>query len=80
MIAKFRCGNSFWIGEQGRVCKLCGAARETVVHLLKECTELKERDESREEILTDNRLGVGWMKEICRAREIIMQRRDGRGK
>jgi hypothetical protein len=52
--ARFRCGNEkrenkYWKEDRNRVCKMCGEKKETIEHLLNECVELRERDESREE-------------------------------
>ncbi|KAH0821246.1 hypothetical protein GEV33_001545 [Tenebrio molitor] len=42
--------------------KMCGEKKETIEHLLNECVELRERDESREEMLNEDGRGIEWMK------------------
>jgi hypothetical protein len=43
---------------------MCGEKKETIEHLLNECVELRERDESREEILNEDGRGIEWMKKV----------------
>jgi hypothetical protein len=38
--------------------------KETIEHLLNECVELGEGDESREEILNEDGRGIEWMKKV----------------
>jgi hypothetical protein len=68
-IARFRCGNEerenkYWNEDRIRVCRMCGQKKETIEHLLNECVELRERDESREEMLNEDGRGIEWMKNI----------------
>jgi hypothetical protein len=69
IIARFRCGNEerenkYWNEDRIRVCRMCGEKKETIEHLLNECIELRERDESREEMLNEDGRGIEWMKNI----------------
>ncbi|KAH0816956.1 hypothetical protein GEV33_005835 [Tenebrio molitor] len=69
IIARFRCGNEerenkYWNEDRIRVCRMCGEKKETIEHLLNECVELRERDESREEMLNEDGRGIEWMKNI----------------
>jgi hypothetical protein len=41
-----------------------GEKKETIEHLLNECVELRERDESREEMLNEDGRGIEWMKNV----------------
>jgi hypothetical protein len=43
---------------------MCGEKKETIEHLLNECVELRERDESREEMLNEDGRGFEWMKKV----------------
>jgi hypothetical protein len=43
---------------------MCGEKKETIEHLLNECVELRERDESREEMLNEDGRGIEWMKNV----------------
>jgi hypothetical protein len=68
-IARFRCGNEerenkYWNEDRIRVCRMCGEKKETIEHLLNECVELRERDESREEMLNEDGRGIEWMKNV----------------
>ncbi|KAH0815458.1 hypothetical protein GEV33_007333 [Tenebrio molitor] len=63
IIARFRCGNEerenkYWNEDRIRVCRMCGEKKETIEHLLNECVELRERDESREEMLDEDGRGI----------------------
>jgi hypothetical protein len=49
-----------------------GEKKETIEHLLNECVELRERDESREEILNEHGRGIEWMKKVEWRRGIIV--------
>lgn len=74
MMARFRCGNEerenkFWMDEEERMCRMCGEGRETIEHMLRECTEMKEREESRAEILHEKGRGLEWMKQVWNRRE-----------
>jgi hypothetical protein len=42
----------------------CAEKKETIEHLLNECVELRERDESREEMLNEDGRGIEWMKNV----------------
>jgi hypothetical protein len=42
---------------------MCGEKKETIEHLLNECVELGEGDESREEILNEDGRGIGMDEE-----------------
>ena len=58
-MAWFRCededkGNKFWMSQEQRVRRICRKERETIEHMMKECDKLKERKESRKEILTED--------------------------
>jgi hypothetical protein len=68
IIARFRCGNEerenkYWNEDRTRVCRMCGEKKETIEHLLNECVELGEGDESREEILNEDGRGIGMDEE-----------------
>ncbi|KAH0816561.1 hypothetical protein GEV33_006230 [Tenebrio molitor] len=67
IIAGFRCGNEerenkYW--NEDRVCRMCGEKKETIEHMLNECVELREREESREEMLNEDGRGIEWMKKV----------------
>ncbi|KAH0819191.1 hypothetical protein GEV33_003600 [Tenebrio molitor] len=69
IIARFRCGNEerenkYWNEDRIRVRRMCGEKKETIEHLLNECVELRERDESREEMLNEDGRGIEWMKNV----------------
>jgi hypothetical protein len=68
MIARFRYGNEerekYWNEDRTRVYRMCEEKKETIEHLLNECEELRERDESREEILNEDGRGIEWMKKV----------------
>jgi exonuclease III len=69
IIARFRCGNEerenkYWNEDRIRMCRMCGEKKETIEHLLNECVELRERDESREEMLNEDGRGIEWIKNI----------------
>ncbi|KAH0821305.1 hypothetical protein GEV33_001486 [Tenebrio molitor] len=84
IIARFRCGNEerenkYWNEDRIRVCRMCGEKNETIEHLLNECVELRERDESREEMLNEDGRGIEWMKNIeWRRRTISVFLHDGK--
>jgi exonuclease III len=68
IIARFRCGNEereINIGMRiGLECAGCvEKKKETIEHLLNECVELGEGDESREEILNEDGRGIGMDEE-----------------
>lgn len=74
MIARFRCGNEerdnrFWLEMDERKCRVCREEGETIEHLLKSCEGLKERTEDRMEILSEDGKGLGWMREVIKARD-----------
>ncbi|KAH0820494.1 hypothetical protein GEV33_002297 [Tenebrio molitor] len=76
IIARFRCGNEerenkYWKEDRTRVCRMCGEKKETIEHLLNECLELREGEESREEILNEDGKGIEWMKKVERRRRTI---------
>jgi hypothetical protein len=49
----------------GLECARCvEKKKETIEHLLNECEELRERDESTEEILNEDGRGIEWMKKV----------------
>ena len=50
------------------MCRMCGEGRETIEHMLHDCEESKEREESVTEILNEDGRGVEWMKEVERTR------------
>jgi hypothetical protein len=69
IIARFRCGNEerenkYWNEDRIRVCRMCGEKKETIEHMLNECVELREREESREELLNEDGRGIEWMKKV----------------
>ena len=68
-IARFRCGtvcigSKVWKEDDERQCRLCGAARETVLHWIMECRELSVENEEKGNILADSGEGLKWMKVI----------------
>jgi hypothetical protein len=76
IIARFRCGNEerenkYWNEDRTRVCRMCGEKKETIGHLLNECVELRERDESREEILNADGRGIIGKLVICYCFELL---------
>jgi hypothetical protein len=76
IIARFRCGNEerenkYWKEDRTRVCRMCGEKKETIEDLLNECVELREGEESREEILNEDGKGIEWMKKVERRRRTI---------
>jgi hypothetical protein len=50
---------------------MCGEKKETIGHLLNECVELRERDESREEILNADGRGIIGKLVICYCFELL---------
>ncbi|KAJ3650292.1 hypothetical protein Zmor_021989 [Zophobas morio] len=81
MMARFRCGNeekenNFWMHETDRRCRICWREGETIEHMPKGCEELRESEESSEEVLNEDGRGVDWMKEVRKIREL----RQGVGK
>jgi hypothetical protein len=48
------------------LCRMCGEKKETIEHLLNECVELRERDESREEMLNEDGRGIEWRRRTIR--------------
>ena len=80
IIARFRCRNEesenkFWLTEEERVYRLYRKEKETVEHILKKCDEIKEREDSREEILEEDGRGLEWMREVWKARGGELQKK-----
>ena len=68
-IARLRCGTVCIGGkvrkeDDGRQCRLCGSARETVLHWIMECREVNVENEEKRNILADTREELKWMKVI----------------
>lgn len=73
MVARFRCGNEekgnkFWLEENERRCRLCGDEEETMEHMMRTCTEVREIEERVEDILDEDGRGLEWMKMIMKSR------------
>lgn len=76
MIARFRCGNEergnrYWEAEEKRMCRMCGQAVETMVHIIGECDEdLVAEDVV--EMLNETGEGVTWMREVVEKRKLLL--------
>ena len=73
VMARFRCGNEerenkYWLKETERLCRMCREKAETIEHMSKECQEIREVSECREEILNDDGRGLEWMKSVMKRR------------
>ncbi|KAJ3661189.1 hypothetical protein Zmor_005598 [Zophobas morio] len=63
MMARFRCGNeekenNFWKDETERRCRICWREGERIEHTLGGCEGWRESEESREEVLNEDRRGL----------------------
>lgn len=71
MVARFRCGaeergRQRWRRDEGRRCRVCGQADETLEHMLADCLEGVG---TMEEILDGTGGGIEIMKFITKSRE-----------
>lgn len=67
LIAKYRCGNEmkggqYWKEESERKCRICEESEESMIHVLRECGEIKEEITIEEFLKSDGRLKI--MKKI----------------
>ena len=64
LMARFRCKNkesenAYWRKNKNRLCRFCKEKKETVEHMLKECTELRESGKERKDIMYKKN---GWIR------------------